>query len=164
MEYKNIFNTEFNFKKSFLLISLLILPNIFAMFHFTLFGIRIHFFQYLIFLAAIIYGPSAGMLSGGLGSLYTAFAMKNPYILVGNMILGGFAGYFMKKRISITYSVLLAFAIQIPWLFYTDVYLAGMPIIVVNSIITAIFVSNILCAYLTKHSAEKIKGIFSNDR
>ena len=160
MQYKNIFREEFNFRKSFLLISLLISPNILVMFHFTLFGIRIHFFQYLIFMAAFIYGPSAGMLSGGIGSLYTAFALKNPYILVGNMILGGFAGYFMKKGISITNSVLLAFAIQIPWLYATDVYLAGMPIIAVNSIITALFISNLLCAYLTKHSVEKIKGLF----
>jgi len=160
MQYQNVFNTEFNFKKAFLLISLLILPNIFAMFHFTLFGIRIHFFQYLIFLAALIYGPTAGALSGGVGSLFTAFAMKNPYILIGNMILGGLVGYFMKNRISITNSVMLAFTIQIPWLFYTDVYLAGMSIVVVNSIITALFVSNLICSIL----ASKTLRMFSNDR
>jgi len=143
-----------------LLAAILILPNLFATFNFTVFGIRIHLFQYLIFLAAMIYGPTAGALSGGLGSLFTAFVMKNPYILVGNMMLGGLTGYFLKKQIKILPAAMFAFAIQIPWLFATDVYLAGMSIIAVNSIIIALLISNILCSYL----ASKTVRMFSNDR
>jgi len=160
MEYRHIFGTEFDFKKALLLISLMVFPNFLAMFHFQLYGIRFHFFQYLIFLAAIIYGPAAGMLSGGLGSLYTAIALKNPYIIVGNIILGGFAGYLMKRKVNAVPAVLLAFAAQVPWLWATDVYLAGMPAAAVNSIVVALLASNIICAYLANASAGKIKGLF----
>ena len=160
MQYRHIFGVEFDFKKALLLISLLIFPNILAAFHFHFYGIRFHFFQYLIFLAAFIYGPAAGMLSGGLGSLYTAVALKNPYISVGNMILGGLAGYFMKRKIGVVPAVLLAFAAQLPWLWATDVYLAGMPAAAVNGIVAALLAGNIICAYLAKASAEKVKGLF----
>jgi len=162
MELKNIFSfeTEWNFKKLLLLVSLLIFPNFFSLFHFELFGLRIHFFQYLIFLAAFIYGPVGGMLSGGLGSLYTAIALNNPYIAIGNIILGGFVGIFLRKRLGIISSVSLAYIIQIPWLWLTDIYLAGMAMKYVNIIVIALLISNILCALVTKITAKKIKSLF----
>jgi len=159
MAYKNIFGIEWDYKKILLLASLLIFPNILALFHFQLFGLRIHFFQYLIFLAAFIFGPVGGILSGGLGSLYTAIAMNNPYIAIGNMILGGFAGLFMKK-IDIIPSVIFAYAIQAPWLWYSDIYLAGMAVKYVNMILIALLVSNILCASITQLTVKPIKKLF----
>lgn len=162
MNYKNIFSleTEWNYKKILLLISLLIFPNFFALFHFQLFGLRIHFFQYLIFLAAFIYGPIGGMLSGGLGSLYTAIALNNPYIAIGNIILGGFTGFFLRKKLGILPSVILAYVIQAPWLWLTDIYLAGMAMSYVNMIVIALLVSNILCALAAKLTVKHIKRLF----
>jgi len=160
MHYKNISGIEWDYKKILLLISLLIFSNILSLFHFQLFGLRIHFFQYLIFLAAFIFGPVGGILSGGLGSMYTAIAMNNPYIAVGNMILGGFAGLFMRKKIGIIPSVIFAYAIQVPWLWLTDIYLAGMAVKYVNMIVIALLVSNILCASITKLTAKNIKNLF----
>ncbi|MBW2966790.1 hypothetical protein KY342_06835 [Candidatus Woesearchaeota archaeon] len=162
MKYKNIFGMEieWDFKKIFLLSSLLIFPNVLALFHFQLFGLRIHFFQYLIFLAAFIFGPVGGILSGGIGSFYTAIALNNPYIAIGNMILGGFVGLFMKYKIGIMPSVLLAYAIQVPWLWVTDIYLAGMIMKYVNMIVIALLVSNIICGFMTKLTAKRIKSLF----
>ncbi|MBD3355490.1 hypothetical protein GF361_05955 [Candidatus Woesearchaeota archaeon] len=163
MKYKNIFGMEFDLKKIFLLTSLLIFPNILAIFHFSLFGLRIHFFQYLIFLAAFIFGPVGGVLSGGVGSLYTAVALGNPYIAIGNVILGGFAGLFMKK-IGIMPSVMLAYTVQLPWLWLTDVYLAGMSIKHVNMIVIALLVSNLICGAAVKLTARRIKRLFFDVR
>ena len=160
MEYKNILGIKFNFKNISLLLFLLIFPNFFALFHFELLGLRIHFFQYLIFLAALVFGPVGGILSGGIGSLYTAIALNNPYILVGNIFLGGFFGLFIQKKIGIISSILLAYAIQVPWLWLTDVYLAKMAVNYVNMIIVALFVSNILCGFLVKLTAKHIKNLF----
>jgi len=162
MNYQNIFGTEieWNYKKILLLASLLIFPNILSLFHFQLFGLRFHFFQYLIFLSAFIFGPVGGILSGGLGSLYTAIAMNNPYIAIGNMILGGFVGLFMKYKLPVIPSVIFAYAIQVPWLWYSDIYLAGMAAGYVNMIIIALLASNIICGAATKLTAERIKNLF----
>jgi len=162
MKYKNIFGmeTEWDFKKIFLLSALLVFPNFLAIFHFQLFGLRIHFFQYLIFLAAFIFGPVGGILSGAFGSLYTAIALNNPYIAIGNIILGGLAGLFMRKKLGVMPSVLLAYAIQMPWLWVTDIYLAGMAMKYVNMIVIALLVSNIICGAVTKLTAKRIKNLF----
>ena len=162
MRYGNIFGMEFkwDFKRIFLLTSLLVFPNILSLFHFQLFGLRIHFFQYLIFLAAFIFGPIGGILSGALGSLYTAVALNNPYIAIGNIILGGFTGFFLRKKLGILPSVILAYIIQAPWLWFTDIYLAGMAMKYVNMIVIALLVSNIICALATKFTAKKIKSLF----
>jgi uncharacterized membrane protein len=162
VKYQNIFGTEveWDFKKIFLLISLLIFPNMMSIFHFQLFGLRIHFFQYLIFLAAFIFGPVGGILSGGLGSLYTAIAMNNPYIIIGNIILGGSTGLFIRYKIPIVPSVIFAYAIQVPWLWYSDIYLAGMAVKHVNMIVIALLASNILCGAATKLTAKRIKNLF----
>ena len=86
MNYKNIFyfNLKYSWKSITLLTFLAILPNFFGMINFTTpFGFKIHIFQYLIFIAAIIYGPVGGLISGAFGSLFTAITLNNPYILIG---------------------------------------------------------------------------------
>lgn len=70
---------EVNFRHTILLLALAVLPNFLGLFSFqTQFGFRIHFFQYLIFLAAAIYGPMGGAATGMIGSVYTAAALNNP--------------------------------------------------------------------------------------
>jgi len=57
-------------------------------------------------------------------------------------------------------SVLLAYAIQAPWLWVSDIYLAGMAMKYVNMIVIALLVSNIICGLATKLTAKKIKSLF----
>ena len=128
--YGNIldFNIKWTWKTITLLSFLAVFPNILGLYSTTIFGVRIHFFQYLIFLAAIIYGPSGGLISGAFGSVWTAIALNNPYILIGNMILGFFIGFFIRLKWNIILAVLTAYLIQLPWLWLTDIYLAHMPV------------------------------------
>ena len=155
---KNIlnFNIKWTWKTITLLSFLAIFPNILGLFHTTIFGIRIHFFQYLIFLAAIIYGPAGGLISGTFGSLYTAIALNNPYIIIGNIILGTLFGLFIRLKWNILLAVLTAYAIQLPWLITTDIYLAHMPINIVKGIVIALFFSNILWAVVAKFTYKKV--------
>ena len=129
------------------------------MFHTTIFGVRIHFFQYLIFLAAIIYGPLGGIISGAVGSVFTAFALNNPYIIIGNIILGFFVGFFIRLKWNVIVAVLVAYFIQLPWLWLTDVYLAGMSVKVVNGIVVALFISNILWGAVAGWSSKYLRGL-----
>lgn len=160
-EYKHIFN--FNIKwtwKTLTLLSFLaISPNILGLFHTTILGVRIHFFQYLIFLAALIYGPYGGLISGAFGSLYTAIALNNPYIIIGNIILGGLFGLFIRLKWNLIIAALAAYLIQMPWLWVTDIYLAHMPISVVNGIVIALFFSDLLWAAVAGLTYKRIKKV-----
>jgi hypothetical protein len=159
-KYETIFDIKFNWKTISLLGFLAVFPNLLGTFHATLFGVRLHVFQYLIFLAAIIYGPVGGMISGAFGSVYTAMALHNPYIIVGNIILGGLVGLFVKRyNFHVISAVLTAFIIQLPWLWMTDVYLAGMPMKVVNGIVVALLVSNLLWGTVANLTAKRIKSV-----
>jgi len=91
--------------------------------------------------------------------VFSAVSMNNPYIIVGNMILGFFVGYFFSKKLNIILSVIFAYLIQMPWLYFSDVYLVGMPVKVVYGIIVALFISDILWAGLTMLTYKKIKAI-----
>lgn len=157
--YKNIFdfNIRWNWKTVSLFLMLAAFPNILGAFHGSVFGVRIHFFQYLIFLAAVIYGPFGGAISGAFGSVYTALALNNPYIVVGNIILGFFVGFFVRKGLNAVVAVLMAYAIQLPWLWVTDVYLAHMPVGVVNMIVIALLISNIIWGVFAWLTAKQIK-------
>jgi len=155
MEYKNYH--IWNWKAISLLIFLAIFPNFLGMINIsTSFGFKIHFFQYLVFLAAVIYGRYGGLAAGAFGSVFSAVMLNNPYIVIGNMLLGFFVGYFFENKINIILSVLLAFLIQLPWLYFTDVYLVGMPVKVVYMIMVALFVSNMLWACLVKLTYKSI--------
>ena len=153
------FNIKWTWKTITLLAFLAIFPNILGLFHTTIFGIRIHFFQYLIFLAAIIYGPLGAIISATAGSLYTAIALNNPYIIIGNIILGALFAIFIRLKWNIILAVLTAYLIQLPWLWVTDIYLAHMPVNVVKGIVIALLISNILWAVVAKLTYKKIKKL-----
>lgn len=162
MNYKNIvyFNVKNSWKSVALLTFLAILPNFFGMINFqTQWGFKIHIFQYLIFLAAIIYGPIGGFISGAFGSLFTAITLNNPYVLIGNIILGFFVGLFIRLRWNAVIAVLTAYLIQLPWLYYSDIYLAHMPIKVVQGVIIALFLSNMLWSIVTLLTYKPIKSL-----
>jgi len=146
------FRNEWNVKTVSLFIFLLALPNILGMINVTApWGFKIHFFQVAVFMAALIYGPYGGMFSGLVGSIYSAFIMHNPYIAIGNAILGFFVGFFVRYGLHTVLAVLLAFLIQIPWLVLTDYYLVHLPMTFIIPLISALLISNIIWA-LVAHS------------
>ena len=109
---------------------------------------RLHFFQLGIFMAAFVFGPWAGALTGALASSYNGlFVIANPWIIGGNALLGLFSGIFLKKFGPMK-AVLAAFAIQLPYLYVTDVYLAHMPVNVVYGIIATLAVTTISAGFI----------------
>ena len=157
MEYKNI---TINYKSIALIAFLAVFPNFLGMLNIpTIWGFKIHLFQYLIFVAAAVYGPVGGLTTGFFGSFYTAFALNNPYIVVGNMLLGFFTGLLINKGLKLIIAVMLAFVIQIPWLWLTDVYLVGMPINVVNGLVIGLLVSNLVWGTMASYSYKSVASL-----
>lgn len=138
---------------------LAVLPNILGMINIPVAeGFNLHVFQLAIFLAAALYGPVGGLMSGFAGSFYAAFIMGNPYLILGNAILGLCSGLFIKKGLSLLLAVWLAFIIQLPWLFLTDYYLVGLAAPVIGSLAVSLFLSNTvwaLAACLLREPAER---------
>ena len=106
---------------------------------------EIHLMQLPIILTALALGPGAGGLVGFIGAAVMAFRLHppNPYILLGNAILGYFTGLFhlrlkkIKARpiIPQVISVLGAYIIQFPYIYVTDVYLMPIPPPIVLTVI-----------------------------
>jgi uncharacterized membrane protein len=156
--YKNLFGVEFSFKSVSMLAMLAVFPNLLGMLVLpTPFGFKFHLFQILIFLAAALYGKWGGAVSGAFGSVYTAIALGNPYIIFGNILLGFFTGFF-AKRTRLVLAVLAAYAIQLPWLYYTDL-LVGMPLPAVQGVIIALLFSNIVWAFVAALLYPRIKPL-----
>ena len=159
MRFKSNYAFDINYRSLIMLAILAIMPNFIGMINLpTAYGFKIHLFQYLIFLAAAMYGPFGGLISGGFGSIFTAVSLGNPYILVGNMILGFCTGFLFKKGFNLIIAAMIAYSIQIPWLWTTDVYLIGMSAIVVKNLMIALFFSNLIWSCLARFTYNKIKG------
>lgn len=140
-------NVKWNTKTISALIILTALPNVLGMINITTpWGFKLHLFQLGIFGAAVFYGPIGGVLSGLLGSIYSASVMGNLYIIVGNVILGFFVGFFLRKGIHAILAVGLAYAIQLPWLIFSDYYLAHLSWPFIQGLVIALFLSNIFWA------------------
>jgi len=160
MEYteKFSFNVKWNYKTIVLFLSLMILPNLLGLINLnTVWGFKIHFFQIAVFIAALIYGPKGGMLSGLVGSLYSAFVMGNPYIAIGNAILGFFVGLFVRYKFNTIIAVMLAYLIQLPWLIITDYYLVSLPTNFILKLILALAISNLIWAIVANYTVKPIK-------
>jgi uncharacterized membrane protein len=78
----------------------------------------IHFFQLAIFIVAILAGPWAGLLTGAAGSIYMG-ATRIPFIVGGIALLGACTGLFAKRFRPVT-ACLLAWLVQLPYVFVTD--------------------------------------------
>ncbi len=156
--YESAFGIKFSRRSVLLLAFLAVFPNLLGMIVLpTPFGFKFHLFQILIFLAALLYGKYGGATAGAFGSIYTAIALNNPYIVVGNIILGFFTGVF-AKRTKIVFAVLGAYAIQVPWLYFTDL-LAGMAEPVVRGAIVALLFSNIVWAVIAGLTYKRIRSL-----
>jgi len=157
------FNVKWNYKTAGLLFALVVLPELLGSVNVPVAaGFKLHFFPVAIFLAAAIYGPAGGLLSGFAGSFYSAYAMGNPYILIGNALLGFFTGLFLRKGFHTVPAVWLAYAIQLPWLILTDYYLLHLPLPLIENLAIALLLSNTLWAagvhYLVKLVPPSIKN------
>jgi riboflavin transporter FmnP len=81
---------------------------------------KVHFTQLPIFLSGIIAGPWAGMLTGAVGGLYMSVTMI-PFIVGGLALLGTSAG-LLAKRLRPSFSAILAWCVQAPYVFVTDYF------------------------------------------
>jgi uncharacterized membrane protein len=152
------FNVKWNTKTIGAFITLMVLPNLLGVINITTpWGFKVHLFQLGIFGAAALYGPIGGVLSGFLGSIYSASVMGNAYIIVGNVILGFFVGFFLRKGIHTILAVGLAYAIQLPWLIFSDYYLAHLSWPFIQGLVIALFISNIVWAVLLHYTTSPIK-------
>ena len=159
MQNKNIFgfDVEWNYKAMIMFALLLGLPNLLGMINISMQGFKIHFFQIAIFIAAFIYGPVGGMMSGMLGSVYSAVMMSNPYIVLFNMILGFFTGMFFRFGMKSIFAVWLAFLVELPVLIVLDHFVVGMPTKVLINLVIALAISNTAWAIVSHYSVRWIQ-------
>jgi hypothetical protein len=118
---------------------------------------KIHFFPAAFFLAAISFGPAGGMIAGVTGSLYSAILLGNPYLIVGNALMGFLTGVFFRKTSKIIPSAMLAFACQLPWLIVSDYYFVGLPAMFIAKLAVVLFLGNLLWALLTSLGMKPIR-------
>jgi len=118
---------------------------------------------HLIQLPIVFSGLAVGSLAGGLVGFFGAFVMSftlpkpNPYLIVGNAILGFLTGTFYSKLRHMSskpilpqmISVLLACALQMPYVYVTDVYLMGMPSLVVLGILVVLLVEDVISTLIS---------------
>ena len=111
-----------------------------------MFGTRIHFFQVGILLAGISAGPLSGLIAGGIGGLYVASLRGDPTILVGNGLLGLFAGIFARKFRPVVAGMAAWTLIQAPWIYLTGTYLFHVPSFTMQAILMLLTAENFVCA------------------
>jgi hypothetical protein len=85
--------------------------------------------------------------------------MGNPFILVGNAVLGFFTGYFTEKGFSPVAAVMLAFAIQLPWLAVTDHLLMGLSWAFIGGLAVSLAASNLLWAVAASWAAGPLRRL-----
>lgn len=115
--------------------------------------ITFHLIQLPIIFSGLAAGTLAGGLVGFLGAFVMAFTLPkpNPYIIIGNAILGLLTGMFYSKLrhmpgkqiLPQMISVLLAFVLQVPYVYFTDAYLMGMPNPIVLGILIALLIEDL---------------------
>jgi tetrahydromethanopterin S-methyltransferase subunit B len=87
--------------------------------------------------------------------------MNNPYIIIGNIILGFFCGWFFSKKLNLIFSAMIAFAIQLPWLVFSDIYLIGMSTNAVYGIVIALLISNLIWAIIASMGYKHIRNLLN---
>ncbi|VVB98704.1 Uncharacterised protein [uncultured archaeon] len=108
---------------------------------------RVHFFQAGIFASGFLFGPLAGLAVGALSSSYNGlYVINNPWIIGGNALLGLSAAYFYTRMHPMK-AVAAAFAIQVPYLIITDVFIVGMPLAVFGGILATLAAEALICGF-----------------
>jgi len=135
------------------------LANVFGLVAIPVGVTSIHFMQLPIILTGLAVGPLAGASVGLLGSLVMAFTLPtaNPYIILGNAILGLFTGLFysriknwgIRPVIPQLTAVIAAYLIQTPYVYVTDVYLVSMPSTVVEAILLKLLAEDLVSLFIS---------------
>jgi riboflavin transporter FmnP len=112
------------------------------------FGLRIHFFQVAIILAAVIAGPVSGLVAGAIGGVYVATLMSDPTIVIGNALLGLFTGLFVRKMRPALAGIAAWVLIQAPWNYLTGTYILHVPAFVMQTILITLTVEDVICAVI----------------
>lgn len=110
------------------------------------FETRLHLIQLPILLAGVLAGPWAGAVAGGAGALLTAAQVQIPFLVGGNAILGGVAGFLARRGVRPFLSALAALLIELPYVAITDsLYL---PMAVVTGILVKLSVETLISALI----------------
>jgi len=129
---------------------LIFLPLVLSLVHMaTPWGFRIHFFQSAVICGAYLFGPVGGGIAGAAGSFAGALIMANPYLIVGNVILGTATGLFARQGVRPLFAIWLAFLFQVPWLIASDYIFMGLSIDFIGGLILSLFLSNSLWGIIT---------------
>jgi uncharacterized membrane protein len=135
------------------------LSNILALIAIPLGVFSIHLIQLPIILSGLAAGQYVGGLVGFVGTFVMAFTLQvpNPYILLGNALLGILTGLIYSRlndsslspHVARIASVVVAYAIQTPYVWVTDVYLMGMPPLVVQTILVKLLLEDVISAVVS---------------
>ncbi len=137
---------------------LVLLPCLLSLVNVTFAGNwKIHFFPAAIFLAAMSFGPAGGLIAGVTGSLYSALFLGNPYLLVGNALLGFLTGIFFRRTGRMVPAAMLAFACQLPWLVVSDYYFVHLPVGFIARLAIVLCLGNLLWAILIDLAMKPVK-------
>lgn len=135
------------------------LSNVLAFFVIPAGAVTLHLIQLPIVFAGLAVGAVAGGLVGFFGAFTMAFtlAKPNPYLTLGNAILGFLIGAFYarirgwsrKPIVPQVISVVLAYVVQAPYVYLTDVYGMGMPQVIVVSIMGVLLIEDLISALIS---------------
>lgn len=120
---------------------------------------KVHFSPAAIILAALIFGATGGLVAGVAGSLYSAFLLGNPYLMLGNAILGFCTGIFYRKTDKLMFSVFLAFICQLPWLIVSDYYFMHLSGEFILRLVVVLFLADILWAALISAMNKPLRNL-----
>lgn len=109
-------------------------------------GVRIHFFQVGVMLAGVVGGPFSGLVTGAIGGVYVAWLRSDPTIVVGNGLLGLFAGIFARRMRPALAGVAAWALIQAPWIYLTGTFIFGVPAVVMQLVLTLLTIEDVACA------------------
>jgi uncharacterized membrane protein len=110
------------------------------------FGTGIHFFQAGILLASVAGGPLSGLIVGSVGGLYMAGVRSDPTIVIGNGLLGLFAGAFSSRFRPLYAGVAAWVLVQAPWIYIIDTFVYHLPATVIQTILTLLTIEAVVCA------------------
>lgn len=122
---------------------------------------KLHFFPAAVILAAIVFGAKGGLVAGLSGSLYSAILLGNPYLIIGNALFGLLTGVFYRKNGKIVPAVLMAYACELPWLIWSDYYLAHLSADFIARLVMVLLLSNLLWASLINMGIVPVKKLFN---
>jgi len=136
------------------------LSNVLGLFTIPIGLTSIHLVQFPIILTGLSLGPWAGGLVGFVGAIVMAYRLTppNPYIILGNAVLGFLTGMLysrLKKMrgspiVPQVISVLGAFVLQLPYVYVTDVYLLPIPLqVVLTIILPKLLLEDLVSAFLS---------------